>query len=496
MLFVGTLYGIVSYKYYRQLFLAAIAGLLLGSSLIHPWLWPLVFLGIALTFYLISQSSTPRQAFLFGWCIGTIKILISLVWFWSTYPLDWLGLEPGVLHMLLLFLYWIPAGMTLGLGMGLVAWFFIKFCKKLPKPLTAIIVSFLRVFAEVLGAIIFSVYTLGPGSNITLGFSFGHTGYAVVSLGVFKYVAMLGSVYLLGFTVAFISYLTLTLQWKHKILFVSLIFFLIFFIPAPSNHTPKKGIQVAITETNFLPDSKTRITPPFDRQEAYNDLVLYALASQSDVIVLPEDSRFSGNFMNKDQVFDFLRFHSKKDVVLVDSMRVDSDEKTVLRAYIYDTASQQRFEFDKQYLVPQGEYIPYIYKILISTLGPEDITSRTIADTKYEPGILQGEEVLGESIPPILFCFESVTPFGVFSVKRNESPFVAHLVSHGWFKREPEILWNQLDNMLRTQALFNNIPIVQSSNLNQAKIYWPDGSIEQPELVAESGYWKLYITNI
>ncbi len=480
-------------KKYRQLILAAGAGLLLGFSLIHPWLWPLVFAGAILAFWVISKTNSAKQAFLLGWCIGTLKILVSLSWFWSTYPLDWLGLEPGVLHIVLLCLYWVPAGLTLGLGMGLASWFFIKYCRQLSKLVSALVIPTLWVLAETAGAIIFSIYTLGPSSYITLGFSFGHTGYAVVALGVFRYLAMVGSVYVLSFAVAFISYIAIILNGKQRIVWILSILLIIFLVPIPSNEITQRGIKVAITETSFLPNTKTEVMPFFDRQEAYFDLVRYALASQSDVVILPEDSRFSGYFSDTEQVFNFLHSQTKKDVVLVDSMRVDSGGTTVLRAFIYDTATQQRFEFDKQYLVPQGEYIPYVYQILISALGPEGVTNQAITDTTYQPGISQRDVSLSTSIPPVLFCFESVTPMGVFSVNRREAPFIAHLVSHGWFKREPEILWNQLDAMLRTQALFNNVPIVQSANLSHAKIYWPDGSIEYPEVVASSGYWKLFV---
>jgi len=475
-----------------KLIFATVSGLLLGFSLIHPWLWPLVFVGTVFTFYIVANSDTAKEAFKYGWVIGTFKILVSLIWFWSTYPMDWLGLKPGLLQILLVSLYWVPAGLTLGLGLGIAAWIYKKYCHHLSTPKLFLVVPLLWVAAEISGAVIFSIYTLGPGSYLTLGFSFGQTGYALVSIGLFRYVAIVGGVYLMSFFVALGALSVLILKRKTNLLLVAILTVLIIFVPVPKNNMNEAGTQVALIETSFPPNTKTASVPLFDRQQAYNDLVRYALVSESDVIILPEDSRFTGFFVNEEQVFSFISSITDRDVILIDSMRVEEEGKTVLRAYIYDTSNNTRYEFDKQYLVPQGEYIPWVYQGLIALLGPQDFTHKAVTDTVYEPGINQSDINLPKNIPPVLFCFESVTPFGVFKANRDTAPFVAHLVSHGWFKREPQILWHQLDAMLRTQALFNRVPIVQSANLAPAKIYWPDGSTEFPKIIAESGYWKLY----
>lgn len=480
---------------YTLLFIGVVSGLMLGTSLLHAWLWPLVFFGTVLALVVIQQSASPLHAFWLGWIIGTCKMLISLVWFWSTYPLDWLGLEPGFFHLSLVLLYWIPASLTLGLGLGLAAWVYKKYCLNVPRRVMLLLIPLLWVSAEVLGALMFSLYTLGPASAITPGFSFGHTGYALVSLNVFRYLAVFGSVYLLSFAVAFVSYLFCVQNGKQRLLFLVTLSGLVLFVPAPDNAVQGTGIKVAITETSFPSETKTNPLPRFDREQAYNDLIRYALASDSDVVVLPEDSRLTSLFVDTDQVFDFIRSITDKEIVLIDSMTINDGNKNFFRAYVYDTKTQTRFEFDKQYLVPQGEYIPYIYKTLISLLG-EDVSSWAMSKGIYEPGINQSSMQLPDNVPPVLFCFESVTPFGVLNIKNSHTSFVAHVVSHAWFKREPKVFWHQLDAMLQTQALFNKVPILQSANQAQAKVYQSDGSIKYPELVASSGYWKLYITNI
>ena len=474
------------------------AGLSLGLSLINAWFWPLVFLGTILSFWVIYQVKSPRSAFFHGWLIGILKILLSLLWFWSVYPVDWLGLKPGPFHIMLVLIYWVPAALTLGVGIGCMFYLVKKYVYTWQnKVVQWVTVSVMWVLAEFFGAIVFSIYTLGPGSGITPGFSFGHTGYALAEHGLLLNAALFGGVYTLSFLVACISYLVFCIP-RQYIQYVVFVVAVSAFTPPLLSQGTLTGTQVALVETDFAAPTEHRNLPYEERWRIHSGYIQAALSSGSDIIVLPEDIRLSTWFTGPEDIFAYLKELTDKDVIIIDSVRAVDIDKTVQRAYIYDTKTQTRYAFDKQYLVPQGEYVPYVYQLLINMLDPSGFLAEAISDTSYAPGILQSAVDMPDSVPPVLFCFDSVTPFGVKKALENhpKATFVAHIVSHAWFKREPEIMWHQLDAMLRIQAVYNRIPILQAANKTSIKVYLPNGRIKIPAIIDSGSRWKVGVVNL
>jgi apolipoprotein N-acyltransferase len=163
-----------------------------------------------------------------------------------------------------------------------------------------------------------------------------------------------------------------------------------------------------------------------------------------------------------------------------------------VRASIFDGSRHAVYSYDKQYLVPQGEYVPYLYAGVLRLLGLGDVVERLKKDSAYQPGILTpANGVVPADIPGVLFCFESVRPDGVISLQRlGAVPFVVHPLSHGWF-HQPEQLWHQLDTMLRIQSRYSGVPIVSAGNMVSGKLYLPNGQIETGEVVHAGDGWLL-----
>ncbi len=498
MIFFNTRRELITIKNISPILVCVAAGTALGVSVINIWLWPLVILGTALTLISVIQAKSIKNAFLYGWLIGIVKILWSLIWFWSVYPVDWIGLEPGLFHIVILILYWVPAAMTLGVGLGYFGWVYKKYISSWPPSFaTLFILSFIWMISEGLGAIVFSIYTLGPGSDITLGFSFGHTGYALIEHGLLSEAARIGGVYTLSFLVGLISF-ALVLLKRNTAIFLLLIFVITAFTPSVPIANKNLNLKVALVGTEFSAPTEQQQMSQEERWQVHFGYMKAAIESGSDVIVLPEDMRLSSWFASPEEIFDTYDSLSDKDVIIIDSIRAVEDGKTVLQAQIYDTKTRQVYKFDKQYLVPQGEYIPFVYQGIISLLDPSGFLKKAISETAYFPGVPQSAVDLPDYIPPVLFCFESVTPFGVKNIikARSGAPFVAHLVSHAWFKREPEVLWHQLDAMLRAQALDNNVIILQAANKAPVKAFYPNGQSIKPTIFAEGRGWSVSVIDL
>jgi apolipoprotein N-acyltransferase len=479
--------------------LCVLAGTLLGVSLVHALLWPLVFIGGVLTLHIAHKARSNRKAFFLGWAISCTKMLWVLAWFWSAYPVDWLGLSPGPFHIFLLCLYWIPAAITLGVGTGVFMYCYHRYLLacRLQLFVRAGLVGLLWMLCEVFGTFVFSLYTLGPGSSISPGFSFGNTGYALAEHHVLIFGATFMGVYGLCFLVGLCIFFLATLTFPRRAcLFVILV--VTAFIPAPSISKGAHNIQVAIVGTSFSAPAPGNLLPYSERWRIHREYLDAALKTKSSAIVLPEDMRLSSWFDTEDELLTQLEASTSNSVVLVDSNRVVEDGVTVQRALIYDTIAHEVDYFDKQYLVPQGEFIPYVYRVLISLLYPRGSIADAVEETNYRPGINQATVITPNYVPPVLFCFESVTPFGVRNVLKNkqDAPYVAHIVSHAWFKRDPQMLWHQLDAMLRVQALYNQVTIVQAANLAPLKVYYPNGTSETPPPVASGNGWEVAVVRI
>lgn len=478
---------------------AIVAGVMLGVSLLYPVLWPLVIVGTVLTLRLIGHATTTRHAVLGGCVVGVVKMALALVWFWAAYPLTWLGLESGVLQIVVICLYWLPAALTLGSGTALFAYIYFKYIKEKDSLCVYLLLtSFVWMVSEVLGALFFSLYTLGPGSTLTAAFSFGYTGYALAQYDVlfipFAFLGVYGLSFLVGLLGAGVYKLyTNRIQNRFGIVLAVVV---CGFIPLELPITAS-DIQVALVETHFPVSGVSSGVSPADQKQSLIDAVEAAVSVKTEYILLPEDSRFTTYFLSPNATLDYLQSITDHPIVLVDSARYDSDGTTVLRAYIYDTQAEEVYFFDKQYLVPQGEYVPYIYQSLLDFLQPTGRTLTSLHDTTYLPGINQTTLLLPPAIPAVLFCFESVSPLGVHTVLKNrtEVPFVAHIVSHAWFNRQPHVLWNQLAAMLRTQARMNGIPILQAANEAPLAVYLPSGQIITPEKIIQEVYWSLAVVH-
>lgn len=476
----------------KKYILAAVAGLFVGASLLYPVLWPLVLIGTAGLFIVVTQVSTRNQALSISFVFGVSKTLIALIWFWAAYPLDWLGIQSVLLQGVLVIVYWLPAAIMFGLGsllLGLVVWY----TRAVRWRYRSFLLASAWVLAEILGAAIFSLYTLGPGSSIQTSFSFGFSGYALIRQGWLGLIALWGNVYGLSFLVALLSLACIALYqtsprmaqgWVLLLMLASL-------VPVSLPHQPiPEGVYVV--KTSWTTEQKKRWNS-IDRAEIISDILMRAAEAKAAYIIFPEDARITEALGGIELTHAALTRLFPEGIIVVDSGRVDIFDQAYLRAHIYDTKAGEVYSFDKQYLVPQGEYVPYVYGALIAQLPQSTSLQNALRDISYRPGINQADVNLPAHIPAVLFCFESVTPQGVAEATRTRGtvPFVAHVVSHGWFHREVPVLVNQLDAMLLTQARYTGQPIAQSGNLVTTKLYLPNGEIVIPEIVAEGDTWTL-----
>ncbi|MEK7639147.1 MAG: hypothetical protein AAB388_03235 [Patescibacteria group bacterium] len=476
-------------------------GILLGVPFVVPELWLVGIVGIALHIYTVYHSKTWRVVLLGSLLAWTIKYLFVLSFYWSMYPMDWLPFDFGQGKLALIFLYWFTVAFFLGCG-GVVcgglayAW---KRIAPISYVASVFVVPLFWLAGEVVGSLVLSVGTFGPGASPNAYFSLGYVGNLLAEHGLLAEGARLAGVYGLSYLAALFA-VVLLLVWMRGLAFrvgvivAALVLVLSAHLVVAEPATPETAHKVALVHTDYP------IARLFERSEAdtlstvLEEAVTAAVGSGADYILLPEDTRYFSQ--REDATFGtkFFSFrYPTSTAVVVDSGRAeDVATNPVLEATIYDAGQKKQYIAHKRYLVPQGEFMPYLYTSLFNVLGFRELTKKVGEVMSYEVGPKTSQADFEKNVPSLLFCFESASGVGVRTLlkERPDTPFVAHIVAHSWF-HTPKTFWHQLDTSLRIQAIWNQTYIAVAASYAPSKLVTPAGNIVTPTVVARGEFWEV-----
>jgi apolipoprotein N-acyltransferase len=480
------------------------SGWLLGIGFVAWQFWSFGLLAIAIFFYALSQTGSRRGTVIGGSIVWGIKSLFAISWFWSTYPIDWMILSVGRAELLLIGFYWFTVSTFLAGGGALFGLIYFEIKKRVKNVYYGLIlIPLVWVASEIVGSFLFSVGTFGDGGTINTVFSFGYVGYLLGTHEGLIQLAKVGGVYALSFSAVVMGYglylgsLKFSLQKIVWGIGGTLIFLTVSGLPLLYSDIPNKVVPdmtVAIIDTSFGGKSfYQRDNALTYKSMQLNEAVTAALELKPDYILLPEDSRFFSANTSVEMSIRLFRFlHANSESVIIDSGRTPiTNGEVVLRATIYDGTAKESYAVDKQYLVPQGEFLPQFYLISLTALGGGEMIKRIGKQLAYRPGPFASQTILSKHIPGVLFCFESTDPQGVSKlIAERDVPFIAHPISHAWF-HESQVLWQQQDVMLKVQALWSGVHIVSAGNMAYGALYTKNGRKVIPEKVANGESWQV-----
>lgn len=458
---------------------AIVIGTLLGIGFVYPGLWWVGIVGIPIFMELVRRAPSKRAAVWSGWLALAVSHAWSLSWFWSVLPIEWLPVGGIYIQVLLVGIYWSTAALWLGVGgavIGLVWWYVARHWPRTWWYVT----PGLWVAGEVFGSWFFALLTWQTAIDIAPHFSFGYRGYLLAHHEWLFTIASVAGVYglsLVAVWLGYSSYYLLQSDRRYVVAIFALALTVSYWIPLPTLHTGSgANVSVAVIETAFT--GSYRQTTAIDT--VLDDAI--AIAEQAGVayVILPEDMRYLTSRLNDPFLPLQLRSNfGTSSFRIIDSGRVATEAGAVLRGVIYENATAEHWVADKQYLVPQGEFLPALYVSALQVVGYGPVLQEISREVNYVPGPYEKQQFSGD-VPGLLFCFEGVTPWGVRRIlaERDTKPqFVAHPISHAWF-HTPTTLWQQLDIMLRVQARWNRVPIVSAGNLAPSVVYYPSGKID------------------
>src|SRR3989338_3470379 len=102
--------------------------LVLGSAVLYivsydapAYAWPLGFVALVPLFFFLSNEQSLKRVFQYGFLFGVVTIAGVIVWFLSTYPLEWAGIENRFAAAAIVPLVWIATSALLGFFFALFA---------------------------------------------------------------------------------------------------------------------------------------------------------------------------------------------------------------------------------------------------------------------------------------------------------------------------------------------------------------------------------------
>jgi apolipoprotein N-acyltransferase len=477
-----------------------LSGVLLGVGFSFPALWPLALFGAAYYLYLLQESSSVKNSIFGSWLAWTVKSFFTLWWIMTVYPMDWLPNDIGSGQLTIVTLCWFLSSLSVGLGgvaMALLHLSFKGLLKEIIAPVSFLFVALFWVFGEVFGSLAYSILSIGPGGGLNIALSFGYGGYALANHELLLPLAKIAGVYGLSFLFSLLAQWLLFFTRKRIYLSYLAMILLVTYATSFINSRPhivpaEDGYRVVIIETyhdsRFVQD-EGKLWAKKSLEEAMGNAVL----ADADYIILPEGAQYfnQGNSVGSVKSLFKLKYNNPTALIVDSGYTIDGDV-TVLQSFIYDGQTDTVERVQKAYLVPQGEYISYTFMFLADLVG-YGTEVRILSDQMtYRVGSRIDQSNLEERIPAVLFCLDSVSPYGIRTIikDRENVPFVAHPISHAWF-HNPYLLWYQQDLMLKVQAVWNDVYIVSAANQAISKTITPTGQLIVSEVKMEGDGWRL-----
>lgn len=473
----------------------ALAGVMMGSGFVWPLCIPISIVGILLCITLLLEPQ--KKLYLIVGCTFAIflKSLMVFSWIWSTFPVRVLAEQTLATELGIISMYWLTTALWLSIGgfwMG-VCWYVLLWFK-ISKRTALLIFPFLWLSGELIGALSFSIFSQGQETFSNLSFSFGMAGYIVSSIPAFLYLAPYGGVWVCSVVgvalLCGVVWFYPGFQRKTYLGFSVLIIVVGSFTYGAWQHTGQKPVTIAVVDTQYA-NLFTETPKEYEnRKNQLIEVIKNTIALKPDYILLPEEvgllKLIQGN-SPESSLSLYQKLYDFPAPVLIDSSsHLVNDGSRVVRVSVIHNNSRAIFETDKQYLTPQGEYVPTWHASLFRKLGFADVVNELETNNTYSQGTNNLLNPMPATVPGILFCYESVVPFGVIAqTRRHNLPFIAHPISHVWFNH-PWVLWHQLDAMVSLHAAAGQVPIVSAGNMVAGKVYLPNGYITKGKKIYTS----------
>jgi apolipoprotein N-acyltransferase len=490
------------------------AGLLIGIGFIIPAAWWCSFLGVALFIEAASKAPSLRSAAFAGGATGILWYgLVLAPTFWGVLPLDWFGIDSIAMQILAVISSWALATFISAIELAMLGAILFRIAAKgSAGPWGSLLyVPALWVLMEWVSAFLISVIGYGPGARINGDFFFGATGYLVANDIVLLQIARIGGIYGLSFLVASggtLIYIALRARrLLDRIVAASCIAAITCIVlilqlsgfPKPAEAAGMHPLTVAVMSRYVPPRLRpTQSQAESDFEDAYQSVKgLQGI----DVLVFPEDTAFlrataDGSHDEAIRSLDQIGTGSSSPLVIDSDDLLRADGSLVSRVSFWHGPRDVRYGYKQMFMV-FGEYVPYLYRGILTIAGGSQLLDTVTAVRGYMPGPAGGIGIAEGARIAVRFCDEAFSPELYRSQVADGANVLVDISSQSWF-HESRMIYSQMQNVAKVRAAESERPFVQSGNMSPAFVLDEHGRVEgetewgrpevlQAQILPESG---------
>jgi apolipoprotein N-acyltransferase len=161
-----------------------------------------------------------------------------------------------------------------------------------------------------------------------------------------------------------------------------------------------------------------------------------------DALIFPEDARFIIGIAPESRRLFFSDMLGDGEKMIIDSAHAINNGKIIPTASFYNTKTDTLTASEKQVLIPNGEYLPWITFLPLKIAGAGDIIRGFLETRSFEKGGSAASAQYGSLKMSALLCSEIFSPSLLRKDPFDQSDIIVNLSSHAIFHGSP-LLDNQ-----------------------------------------------------
>lgn len=452
-------------KHVKRSLLTSVCAALAASSFLQGWLWPVSLLGLVLSLWLLDRSDKlSTKAFLLQCMLyGYVYLGLTLNWIYGINTTDLIA--DTFFAFLFLGLSFLLMVGYLAVGFVLLGYLYRKL-KISTNGKSILLIPALWAISEWFRSVFFSVMAMGSGGSIGPFWNFGSLGFLAgeTPLGYASRIAGLYGTSFLVMLLAVIVYKIYQKQYRYTYLLL---------VPAVLSAAgwglyrgePQPSLAVGTVSV------QTDIDDGY--QDTLDSKLQSALGTPLDALVMPEYSYYFVDSGGKDT--------GRKlpvDIPLVIDSRSKRQNERIENMVSYNRSDGSVLQqYQKNFLIPGGEYIPYFYEAILYYSGNHNIIRSFETDKAVRPsrsqelpythrGVTYGALACSGAIAPELY--RGLAHKGA-EVLTNSASISTLGVSDAYY--------GQAEQMSKFIAMANAKPFVQSARGGPSYIMNKDGQV-------------------
>ncbi len=432
-----------------------------------PALWPLALVGFLPFLFITTKRPVglSTQAFR-GFLLGLPLYGLAL-WaiFWHTLPIDWFGIEHPLLQILAVGTHWIFSVCVLSLGtavFAVVLQYFLSY-----RYTVLVCIPSAWVVGEWLHAHVFAFVFAGNGSLLGAHFTLGHLGYVLANNALLLQLASVGGVYLLSATVILVNvliYRVITTKNIERNIYVGVSIVVVCCVSGygawslfGNITTSEETIRVAAVSTYFPP--QLHFLPGEAETRIDTLATLVAPHVTAEALLLPESAAFARYARDANMVPQVPLF--------IDAESVRSNDGNTHARSIFVYRDGRIETSDKQFILPLGEYVPYISHGVLALVGNKAFQEQVRNTRSYVSGTHTKLAQVGSGNMAVRFCDEVMSPYLYARDVEKGASVLANVSSYSWFHGSRTV-FAQMQSIAKVRAVEEGRWYVQSGNMSPA----------------------------